>query len=74
MSIGEWLAGVCLGVLFYKPQFLIATVVTIVALRRWRVLGTIAASSAVQLLLAAWYFGPASVAAYARSIASLAEQ
>jgi hypothetical protein len=68
----EWLAGVCLGLLFYKPQFLIATIVTIVALRRWRVLPAIATSSAAQLLLAAWYFGPASLATYARSIASLA--
>jgi hypothetical protein len=59
------LAGICLGLLTYKPQFGLLFPLILIAERRWRAFG-VAAAVATGLAVASWLaFGAASWAAFA---------
>lgn len=51
------LAGVCLGLLTYKPQFGLLFPIVLIVARQWRVFWVAAATGAVLALLAAFAFG-----------------
>ena len=59
-----WLAGVCVGLLIYKPQYGLLFPVALVAGRQWRVIAGAAATAAV-LIIASWLaFGAETWAAF----------
>ncbi len=58
------LAGVALGFLIFKPQFLIAIPLVLLLSQAWKPLSGLVASAAAQLLFARIYFGPAVMRAY----------
>jgi hypothetical protein len=53
------LSGLTLGCLVLKPQFLVAIPLILLLARAWMMLAGLLASSAAQLVLARFYFGPA---------------
>lgn len=53
----EWLAGLALGVLAFKPQFLVAIPLILFAARAWRAFAGLTISAATQLLWTSIYFG-----------------
>jgi hypothetical protein len=60
----NWLAGIALGFLVFKPQFLIAIPLVLLLVRAWTTLAGIVVSSSVQLAATWLYFGPAVMRAY----------
>ena len=60
----EWLAGIALGFLIFKPQFLVAIPIIFLLSRAWRPLLTLILSAAAQIALARAFFGPAVMNAY----------
>ena len=60
----NWLAGVALGFLVFKPQFLIAIPLVLLLTRAWTTLAGMVLSSGVQLAATWLYFGPAVMRAY----------
>jgi len=60
----DWLAGIALGLLMFKPQFLIAVPLVLLLARSWIAFATIAASASAQLLLTWAYFGSRVMRAY----------
>jgi hypothetical protein len=60
----SWLAGVALGLLVLKPQFLVAIPLILLLAGAWKVLAGTVLSSFVQLLLTWSYFGTAVMRAY----------
>ena len=54
----EFLAGIALGCLIFKPQLGVASAVTFVATRRWKVIAGALLSSSAQLAAAWVYYGP----------------
>lgn len=58
------LAGVLLGILVFKPQFLVAIPLVLLFSRAWRSLSSLALSAAAQFLLTRLYFGPAVMHSY----------
>ncbi len=61
----DWLAGVALGFLVFKPQFLVAIACVLILARSWKVLAGVALSSSGQLVLTYLRFGPAVMRSYA---------
>jgi len=59
-----WLAGVALGFLVFKPQFLVAVPLILLLARAWKILGGLAISSAAQLALTRTYFGSSVMHSY----------
>ncbi len=59
-----WLAGIALGLLLVKPQFLVAIPLVIVLAGAWKMLAGLSLSAAAQLALAWIYFGSAVMRAY----------
>ncbi|HWJ47212.1 MAG TPA: glycosyltransferase family 87 protein [Candidatus Udaeobacter sp.] len=59
-----WLAGVALGFLFLKPQFLVAIPLVLLLAHAWKILIGMVLSVSAQLALARVYFGPTVVRAY----------
>jgi arabinofuranan 3-O-arabinosyltransferase len=59
-----WLAGIALGTLVLKPQFLVAVPLVFLLSRSWTALATLLGSAAAQMLLAWIYFGSAVLRAY----------
>jgi hypothetical protein len=53
----DWLAGIALGFLFFKPQFLVAIPVVFLCARAWRVLLGLLVSAGTQLAFTSLYFG-----------------
>ena len=53
-----WLAGILLGALIFKPQFLVALPLIFLASAAWKLLSGLFLSAAAQLLAARLYFGP----------------
>ncbi len=53
----EWLAGVVLGCLIFKPQLGLAAAVVFVATGTWKVMGGAAVSGAAQLAVGVLYYG-----------------
>jgi hypothetical protein len=64
----EWLAGLALGSLVFKPQFLIGIVIVLLAARAWKNIGGILTGSLVQLGLSWAYFGTAVMRAYVTTL------
>ncbi len=60
----EWLAGIALGFLIFKPQFLIAMPLVLLLACAWKILAGIVVSSLAQLAGTWLYFGPAVMRAY----------
>jgi len=60
----RWLAGVALGSLVFKPQFLIAIPLVLLLSHAWKAFAGIVISSGAQLAFARIYFGPAVMHAY----------
>jgi alpha-1,2-mannosyltransferase len=59
-----WLAGIALGFLIFKPQFLVAIPLVLLLSQAWRPLAGLIISSSAQLAFARTYFGPAVMRAY----------
>ena len=59
-----WLAGIALGFLIFKPQFLMAVPLVLLLGRAWKVLAGLVVSAAAQLAFARLYFGAAVMHAY----------
>ena len=60
----NFLAGVALGFLIFKPQFLVAIPLVLLLARSWGAFGGLVVSAAAQLALARIYFGPVVMRAY----------
>jgi hypothetical protein len=60
----NWLAGVALGLLVFKPQFLVAIPLILLLAGAWKVLAGVLLSSIAQLALTWCYFGTAVMRAY----------
>lgn len=59
-----WLAGIALGFLVFKPQFLVAIPIVLLAAQAWKTLAGLVVAAAAQLALTSLYFGPAVMRAY----------
>jgi len=60
----NWLAGIALGFLVFKPQFLVAIPLILLLARAWHILAGLLLSSAAQLAFARIYFGADVMHAY----------
>jgi hypothetical protein len=60
----EWLAGICLGLLVLKPQFLVAIPLVLLLGQSWRALSGLIISATAQLGYAYIYFGRSVMRAY----------
>lgn len=60
----HWLAGVALGFLVFKPQFLVAIPIVLLLAQAWKALAGLVVAAAGQLVLTSLYFGPAVMRAY----------
>ncbi len=54
----EWLAGIALGLLVFKPQFLVAVPLVLLLAQAWKVFAGLVLSASAQLAFAVLYFGP----------------
>jgi Glycosyltransferase family 87 len=63
-SGSHWIAGAALGVLVFKPQFLVAIPLVFLFSRTWKALGGLVFSAVVQLALTWTYFGTQVMLAY----------
>jgi len=59
-----WLAGIALGFLVFKPQFLVGIPLVLLLAGTWKILAGLCVSAAAQLGLAWLYFGSAVMRAY----------
>jgi alpha-1,2-mannosyltransferase len=64
LSKRDFLAGVALGLLAFKPQFLVAIPLILLLAQAWKVLAGVAISAAAQLALTSVYFGRSVMQAY----------
>jgi hypothetical protein len=64
----EWLAGIALGLLVFKPQFLVALPLVLLLARSWRSFSTVIISAVAQLAFAWSYFGSGVMRAYFDSL------
>lgn len=60
----HWLAGIALGFLVFKPQFLVAIPLVLLLSHAWRTFAGLLLSAGAQLTLAGIYFGPTVMRAY----------
>lgn len=60
----NWVAGVALGCMIFKPQFLLAIPLILLLSRSWSILAGLVLSSIAQLVFARLYFGPAVMHTY----------
>lgn len=60
----NWLAGIALGCMVFKPQFLVAIPIILLLSRAWKTFAALTLSAAAQLAFARIYFGPAVMHAY----------
>jgi hypothetical protein len=60
----DWLAGIALGLLVFKPQFLVAIPLVLLLAHAWKPLAGLIIAAGAQLALARIYFGPAVMHAY----------
>lgn len=70
----HWLAGIALGFLALKPQFLVALPLVLLLAQAWNVFAGLALSAAAQLAFTAIYFGRAVMADYFRMLLHSAGQ
>ncbi len=55
----NWLAGIALGFLVFKPQFLVAIPLVLLLAQAWKALGGVVVAASAQLAFTRIYFGPA---------------
>ena len=60
----DWLAGIALGFLVFKPQFLVAVPFVLLLAQAWRIFAGLALSASAQLAFAFLYFGPSVMRPY----------
>jgi hypothetical protein len=60
----DWLAGVTLGCLVFKPQFLVAIPLALLGAKAWKPLAGLLISAGAQVGLTYLYFGPVVMRAY----------
>jgi len=60
----KWLAGVALGFLFFKPQFLVAIPIVLLLAHEWKEFLGLAVAASAQFAFTKIYFGPAVMHAY----------
>ncbi len=60
----DWLAGIALGCLAFKPQFLVAILLVLLFAQAWKLLVSMMLSAAAQLASTLIYFGPAVMRLY----------
>ncbi len=60
----DWLAGMALGLLVFKPQFLVAIPLVLLLSGAWRVLGGLTLSAAAEVAFTNIYFGAAVMRSY----------
>jgi len=60
----HWFAGIALGFLAFKPQFLVAIPLILLLARAWSILAGLLLSSSLQLAFARVYFGPEVMSSY----------
>ena len=60
----DWLAGIALGLLIFKPQFLVAVPLVLLLGRSWITFATLAGSASAQLVLTWACFGSAVMRSY----------
>jgi hypothetical protein len=61
---GEWLGGIALGLLAFKPQFLAAIPLVLLLARAWKLFAAASVSAAAQVVLARLCFGSAVMRTY----------
>jgi hypothetical protein len=59
-----WLAGVALGFLVFKPQFLVAIPLVLLLAHAWKAFAGLVAAAGAQLAVTTMYFGPTVMRAY----------
>jgi hypothetical protein len=67
----DWLAGVALGFLIFKPQFLVAIPLVLLLSQAWKPFAGLAASAGTQLIFTRIYFGPSVMRAYFETLRQL---
>jgi hypothetical protein len=67
----DWLAGIALGFLIFKPQFLVAIPLVLLLSQAWKPLVALVVSAAAQLAFTRIYFGPAVTHAYFATLGHL---
>jgi hypothetical protein len=60
----HWLAGIALGFLVFKPQFLVAIPIVLLLSRAWKIFAGLCLAAGAQLAFTRIYFGPAVMDAY----------
>ncbi len=60
----SWLAGIALGLLMFKPQFLVAIPLVLLLAQAWRAFAGLVISAGAQFLFMRIYFGPSVMHAY----------
>jgi hypothetical protein len=64
----DWLAGLAIGCLIFKPQLAVAAALVFVVTLRWKIIGGAVASAAGQLSAAWLYYGPGPLYDWLRSL------
>jgi len=70
----DWLAGIALGLLAFKPQFLAGMVLVLLLAQAWKAFGGLAVSAAAQLAFIFLYFGQPVTRAYLAMLLHSASQ
>jgi hypothetical protein len=60
----QWLAGIALGFLIFKPQFLVAVPLVLLLAQAWKAFAGLLVAAAAQLAFTAMYFGSGVMHAY----------
>jgi alpha-1,2-mannosyltransferase len=64
----DWLTGIALGFLVFKPQFLVGITLVLLLSQAWKMLAGLVLSAAAQLSFAFFYFGPTVMRNYANML------
>jgi alpha-1,2-mannosyltransferase len=70
----DWLAGIALGCLIFKPQFLVAAPLVLLLAQAWKILAGLVLSAGLQSAFTFLYFGPAVMRAYFNTLLHSAGQ
>jgi hypothetical protein len=68
----QWLAGIALGFLVFKPQFLVAIPLVLLLAQTWEALAGLVLAAVAQLVLTGIYFGGAVMHAYFNTLRDVA--
>jgi alpha-1,2-mannosyltransferase len=64
----DWLAGIALGFLVFKPQFLVAIPFVLLLAQAWKILAGLVLSAGAQSALTFLYFGPTVMSPYLNTL------